>query len=267
MIDTHTHVIGADHARYPLNPRPLSGEWYLEAPHTAEELRDCMDEAGVEQAVLVQAVGAYMYENDYAADSSVAYPERFASACCIDPLEPNAADRLRYWLVDRGMHGMRIFAIARQDSWLCDERTFAVWQQAADLGAHVIVTAFENQLDELRSMLRRFPDVRVSLDHCGFVDAQKPERLLALADEGNLFCKISSIVLASAGEECGAFVESLVGAFGSERVMWGSDFCQTHDRSYVELVALARRGFSGLSDAQRQDCFVDTPRLLWTSLA
>jgi predicted TIM-barrel fold metal-dependent hydrolase len=162
---------------------------------------------------------------------------------------------------------MRIFAIARQDSWLCDERTFAVWQQAADLGAHVIVTAFENQLDELRSMLRRFPDVRVSLDHCGFVDAQKPERLLALADEANLFCKISSIVLESAGEECGPFVESLVGAFGSERVMWGSDFCQTHDRSYVELVALARRGFSGLSDAQRQDCFVDTPRLLWSSLA
>ena len=267
MIDTHTHVIGADHVRYPLNPRSLSGEWYLEAPHTAEELCACMDEAGVEQAVLVQAVGAYTYENDYAADSGVAYPERFASACCIDPLEPGAADRLRYWLVERGMHGVRIFAIAREGSWLCDERTFAVWRQAADLGAHVIVTAFGNQLDELRSMLRRFPEVRVSLDHCGFVDTQKPEQLLALADEANLFCKVSSIVLESAGEEPGVFVESLVSAFGAERVMWGSDFSQTHDRSYGELVALARSAFAGLSEAQRQDCFVDTPRSLWSSLA
>ena len=62
-------------------------------------------------------------------------------------------------------------------------------------------------------------------------------------------------------------MERLVGAFGSGRVMWGSDFCQTHDRSYVELVALARRSFSGLTEAQRQDCFVDTARALWTSLA
>ncbi len=36
MIDTHTHVIADDHVRYPLKPRKLSGEWYLEAPCTAE---------------------------------------------------------------------------------------------------------------------------------------------------------------------------------------------------------------------------------------
>ena len=49
MIDTHTHVIGADHQRYPLKPRNVSGEWYLEAPYTAEELLACMDEAAVAQ--------------------------------------------------------------------------------------------------------------------------------------------------------------------------------------------------------------------------
>ena len=70
MIDTHTHIVSDDFTRYPLEPRDLSGKWYLEAPHTAEQLTACMDEAGVAQAVLVQAVGAYSYENDYAADSA-----------------------------------------------------------------------------------------------------------------------------------------------------------------------------------------------------
>jgi predicted TIM-barrel fold metal-dependent hydrolase len=268
VIDTHTHVIGADKVRYPLKPRKLSGEWYLEAPHSAEELAACMDGAGVEQAVLVQAVGAYTYENDYAADSGVAHPARFASACCIDPLVEGAVPTLRHWIVDRGMHGVRLFAVSRDASasWLADPRTFGVWEEAEKLGAHVIVTIFESQLAELQTMLRRYPAVRVSLDHCGFPDVGSPGPLFELADEPNLFCKVSSIVLESAGSEPEKFVDALVARFGAERVMWGSDFCQTHDRSYAELVALALRGFSGLSEAQREQCFVGTPRSLWRSL-
>jgi L-fuconolactonase len=266
VIDTHTHVVSADHERYPLKPRKLSGEWYLEAPHSAEELLACMDDADVAQAVLVQPVGAYSYENGYTADSGRAHPARFASACCVDPFAD--IGRLRYWIEDRGTHGVRLFAVDRgQDSWLAEPRTFPFWEAARDLGVHVIVTIFASQLEELRRMLRRYPEVRVSLDHCAFPDAARPEPLFELADEANLFCKVSSVVLDAAGPEPEPFVEALVARFGAERVMWGSDFSQTHDRSYPELVALARRAFAGLSQVQRDQCFVDTPRRLWPSLA
>ena len=116
-------------------------------------------------------------------------------------------------------------------------------------------------------MLRRYPDVRVSLDHCGFVDPTEPEPLFVLADESNLYCKVSSIVLDSAGPEPERFVAAIVARFGAERVMWGSDFSQTHDRSYSELVALARRAFGGLSRADHRQCFVGTPRSVWPALA
>ena len=62
------------------------------------------------------------------------------------------------------------------------------------------------------------------------------------------------------------YVERLVRRFGAERVMWGSDFSQTHDRSYPELVALAEAAFASLSEVERAQCFVDTPRSLWPSL-
>ncbi|MEM7413526.1 MAG: amidohydrolase family protein [Myxococcota bacterium] len=267
MIDTHTHVIAADHGRYPLDPRPLSGPWYLEAPHTAEELAACMDDAGVEQAVLVQAVGAYSYDNAYAADAAQSQPARFASACCIDATADAAVDTLRHWVRDRGMHGVRLFALAREaPSWLVDSRTFPLWEEAAALGIHVIVTIFPHQLGELRDVLRRFPEVRVSLDHCGFPEASAPEPLFALAAEANLLCKVSSVVLESAGEGAEAFVTTLVGRFGAERVMWGSDFCQTHDRPYRALVSLAERCFAGLTSSERERCFVSTPRSVWPSL-
>jgi len=268
VIDTHTHVIGADRARYPLKPRNLSGEWYLDAPHDAEQLLACMDASGVEAAVLVQAVGAYSYENDYAADSAVARPDRLASACCIDPLAADAVKTLHYWIEERGMRGVRLFALAGDGarSWLADPRTFPVWEAACALDAHVIVTIFANQLPELRTMLRRYPTLRVSLDHCGFPDVRRADPLFELSDEPNLYCKVSSVVLESAGAEPESFVSLLVGRFGAERVMWGSDFCQTHDRSYPELVALARRAFGELSNAEQRLCFVDTPRSLWRSL-
>lgn len=267
MIDTHTHVVAADLARYPLNPRPLSGEWYLEAPHTAEQLIACMDDAGVEQAVLVQAVGAYSYENDYAADSGAAYPRRFASACCIDPLARDAVTTLRRWVVERGMHGVRLFALPRDGrSWLDDPQTFPVWHEAHALGAHVIVTIFGHQLETLRQVMRRHPDVRVSLDHCAFPDREDPAPLFELADEPNLHCKVTSLVLEKMGAGAPAYVERLVSRFGAARVMWGSDFCQTHDRPYAGLVELGRQGFGGLAEAARRQCFVDTPRSLWPSL-
>ena len=190
-----------------------------------------------------------------------------ASACCIDPLAADAVDTLRRWILDRGMHGVRLFAVARGgSSWLDDSRTFPVWDEALELGAHVIVTILRSQVPALQRVLRRYPEIPVSLDHCGFPDASDPKPLFELAEEANLHCKVSSIVLDSLGEEAPAFVEQLVSRFGAERVMWGSDFSQTHDRSYPELVALARRAFGGLSDAQQQQCFVNTPRALWPSL-
>ncbi len=268
MIDSHTHVIGPDRERYPLNPRNLSGKWYLEAPHSAEELAACMDEAGVEKAVLVQAVGTYTYDNAYAADAAAANPDRFASACCIDALADDAVETLRYWVSQRGMHGVRLFALAREgESWLADRSTFPLWEEADHLGIHVIVTIFGSQLDELRRVLRRFPQVRVSLDHCAFPDVGNPESLFELASESNLLCKVSSVVLESAGFEAKRFVTELVGRFGADRVMWGSDFSQTHDRGYTGLVALARQSFSGLSSSERERCFMATPRSVWPSLA
>ena len=81
IVDTHTHVVAPDREAYPLSPRPLSGAWYDAAPCSAGELAERMGDAGVDQAVLVQAVGAYSFDNRYVADSAAARPDRFFSAC------------------------------------------------------------------------------------------------------------------------------------------------------------------------------------------
>lgn len=272
IVDCHTHVVSPDHDRYPLNPRDLSGEWYREGPASAEDLAREMDASGVAQAILVQGVGAYTWKNDYAADAALATPERFVSACAIDAEAGDAADTLAYWLDDRGMQGVRLFALAREGpSWLAKATTIPLFEIARSRGAHVIITILPPQLPELERVLEREPGTAISLDHCGFAlaDAQAREALFALARFDALHLKVSTHNLddAERGEGAAAMVRELVDRFGAERLMWGSDFCQTHDRPYADLVALGRRAFEPLPAAQAEACLSGNARRLWPGLS
>ncbi|MEZ4279094.1 MAG: amidohydrolase family protein [Myxococcota bacterium] len=267
IVDSHVHVIAPDLARYPFTPRALSGQWYIDGPCSAEELLVQMDACGVDRAILVQAVGAYTFDNAYAADAARAHPARFVSAACIDPLADDAIGTLESWIRDAGMQGVRIFAVSRTDeTWLDDPRTFPVWERAAELGAHLIVTIMNHQLPALLGFLDAFRDVPVSLDHCAFPDPTSPASLFALARYPKLHLKVTTHVLDATIEQAGEalpFVRQLVDAFGAERLMWGSDFCQIQGRRYAELVALGRSAFDGLPAAERAACLGGTAARLW----
>lgn len=267
IVDSHVHVIAPDHDRYPFTPRPLSGQWYIDAPCSTEQLLTAMNASGVDRSVLVQAVGAYSFDNAYAADEGRVRPDRFVSAACIDPLSEKPFDAVEHWIRERGMQGLRVFAVSRTDeTWLADPRTFPVWERALSLGAHLIVTIMNHQLPHLHGFLDAFRDAPLSLDHCAFPDPAAPESLFALARYPNLHLKVTTHVIDAAREHDGEalpFITKLVETFGAERLMWGSDYSQTHDRSYAELVALARRAFDGLPEKDRAACLGGTAARLW----
>ena len=272
LVDCHTHVVSPDLDRYPLEPRDLSGEWYRKAPASAEDLAREMDGCGVAQAILVQGVGAYTWKNDYAADAASGSPNRFVSACAIDAEAEEAADTLAYWLDERRMHGVRLFALAREGpSWLATPKTIPLFEVARSRGAHVIVTILPHQLGELERLLEREPDTPISLDHCAFALASPEARaaLFALARFEALHLKVSTHNLddAERGEGGPALARELVDRFGPERIMWGSDYCQTHDRPYEALVQLARRAFESLPAAHAEACLASTARRLWPDLS
>src|SRR5262245_57250575 len=271
VIDSHVHVVASDEKAYPLQPMALSGPWYREAPCSAEELLALMDASGVARAILVQPLGAYSYDNRYAADSALRHPDRFASVCCVDPNGPDPVGELGRWVRERGVRGVRLFALARDgQGWLAEPRTFPIWECAAKLDARIVVMILAHQLPSLVQVLRRFPEAPVTLDHCGFPELRRepwPEAapLFALAEFPNLHLKVSTHVLDAAARDGDPkrFVAALVRRFGPERVMWGSDFSQTHDRPYAELVRFGREAFSGLSAAEQARCLGGTAAALW----
>jgi L-fuconolactonase len=279
IVDTHTHVIARDETRYPLRPSGVGSQWYRETPCSAAELAELTTRSNVDAAVLVQAFGAYSYDNTYVVDSAKAFPERFVSIAIVDAEDPASPNTLSALARETAFTGVRLFSIGAlehpQPTWLDDPATFELWEVCASLGLRVLVACLPEHLSRLENVLEQFPKQPVVLDHCGFVDLDggppfpQAAELFRLAEHTNLHLKITSHLLeaAEAHGDASDIVDRLVAEFGAERLVWGSDYPQTHDRSYPELVALAERACRNLSERDRGLVMGDTALRLWPELA
>ena len=146
-----------------------------------------------------------------------------------------------------------------------------VWETAVALGIPVVVTILADMLPTLAGALPRLPKIPLALDHCAFADFAKgvPDELSALAAFPNLHLKVSSNVLESAEPhgDVRDLVSELAARFGARRLMWGSDYSQTHDHPYPELVARQRHAASRLGDDDRDWYLGGTALTVWPELA
>ena len=252
VVDTHTHVISDDHEKYPLQVADYPGvEWVHEAPVTVEELRAEMAVAGVDRAVLVQALGGYGTDNSYVVDARAAYPETFSAVAIVDDPSDLGA------LAAVGIGGVRFYAIGGGGP-LHDQAT---WGIARRLGLRVSAATVPEYLPALGEALAAHPDVILSLDHCGFA----PDSIGDYAHLPNLYLKVTPHVL-DAGDPA-AMLERLAEQFGLDRLMWGSDYSQTHDRPYTDLADQARAACAGLTQSEQAQFLGGTALALWPELA
>jgi predicted TIM-barrel fold metal-dependent hydrolase len=114
------------------------------------------------------------------------------------------------------------------------------------------------------------------LDHLAYIDLEHgpPEdevaALFELSAVPNLYMKVSTRNLSAVTIDQRAtrdFFRRLVDCFGPDRVMWGSNFTASHDRSYADMVALARDVFSFLTAGDLDLVMGGTALRVWPGLA
>jgi len=261
IVDAHAHVIAPDQARYPFSAVDGQLSDTIARRLDTEGLLTAMDAAGVDRALLVQFAHVHGWDNSYVVDSARRHPGRVAAVCGIDTLASDAAERLAYWVAERGAAGVRLVAANRQGGmdWL---QTPAVWAQAARLRVPVCVFWSFGQyaagLPALRAMLERFPGVPVVLDHAGNPPWEEGPPLyglgplLALAPF-NLHLKLSTINLqrlAAADAPAERVMHLLVERFGAARLLWGSDLPHTPGPLGAMLAAM-RQAIAALPAADQ----------------
>jgi predicted TIM-barrel fold metal-dependent hydrolase len=274
IFDTHCHIISEDQRNYPRDTGPHPADWIRDL--TADEFLSLMSDSGVERAVLVQAFGAYRYDNRYVADSAARYPRRFVSVCIIDPLKPSAPEKLDYCVNQQGIRGLRVVTWTEPPTLLDDPRIIPLWRRAADLRIPVCVLTTFDQVPRLRPVLERFPDLRLALDHLGLPSLSRgPAHSMAgplfeLARFPNFYGKFSSWTIESLAKNgdkaCTDFFRRLIDGFGPERLMWGSNFPASNELTYRGFADLAQERLGFLSADERRWLFSDTALSLWPML-
>lgn len=271
-------MVSSDEETYLLRPLEVSGSaWHDEIRVSGDDFLSLMDSAGVDAAVIVQAMSAYQDDNRYAAETARKTPSRFTSVGVIDVLQPEPVGRLEGWFRDFGMRGVRMSGF-RDGGFLSpdDERFREPAARAHSLGVPVVLFATSQQLPAVEQALEALPAVPVVLDHCGFpIPEEGPatgrdESLLALARFENLYLKVTTRTLApieAAGQDPGTWIARLADTFGMRRLMWGSDFPASHARTYAEHVAFARSRTEAFGPADRERFLSGTALEVWPELA
>jgi predicted TIM-barrel fold metal-dependent hydrolase len=280
IVDIHPHVISHDLAKYPQHHLfDHVADYVTQRPITAEMMLAAMDEAGVAQSALVHSSMAYGFDDSYAADTTAAHPDRFAFVGSIDTSAPDAAQKLRYWVRERGMAGLRIFtsggAKPGDPSWLLDAAILPVWAAAAELGVPVHFRVPLEGFAIVPQLLRKHPSLTIVLErtHAPAPGTKAPYNesapFWALADLPNVYLKMMTLNvldLHAGGDDPQAFLKFTVARFGAGRIAWGSNYSAS-EGTLTEILGDAVREMAWLTQSEREAIFGGTALRLYPALA
>lgn len=260
--DTHVHVF--EPARFPFSHEapnwPQPGEC-----GGRHELTQVLDVHGMERVVLVNPTSGYGDDLACMLWALEALGPRARGIARV-PVDTDAA-ALRA-LRARGVAGVRLDFVGAPQL-LGDVRVEHLLARLADLDLLADVQCERDQMAPLFPVLTRIP-VRIVVDHLGRPDPARGtdqpgfEALLRLAADGRTVVKLSGLVRFSSmpppHRDADPFVRAAVSAFGSERMVFGSDwpFLRSPRRmDYGPELARVAHWFPRIEDRRR--VLVDTP--------
>ena len=242
IIDSHLHIWSDGQAPYQwvVDPPPE-----LQSTGTYETLIRSLESAGVSGALVVQPAN-HKYDHSYVLDAISKCPELLRGMCLANPTlpVPEAVAELER-LAEQGFVAVR-FNPALFPDGLDSPVGKALFEKAGELVLPVGIMCFSGftaQAPAIEALMKSSPDTTVVIDHWGFFrqpatggllgdagvnDEEAWEKLLALAQYPQVYVKVSALFRVSGEpwphEDLKLRLQQLLKAFGSYRLMWGSDW-------------------------------------------
>jgi L-fucono-1,5-lactonase len=267
IVDAHHHVWDLDVRDQDWITGPEMA--MLRRSFSIGDLRPSADAAAVTATVLVQTV-TLAAETPEMLTLAASEPLVAGVVGWTDLTSPAVADelaRLRSGPGGTYLAGIRHQVQSEPDpDWLRRPEVIRGLQAVAAAGLCYDLVVLPHQIPAATHAAAAVPGLTLVLDHAG-----KPpiasgdvepwaQAIRAFAAQPNAICKLSGLVTEAApGAQAQAyvpFVDIILGAFGTERLMFGSDWpvCLLAC-AYADVVSLAGTLLSGLSDAERAAVF------------
>jgi L-fuconolactonase len=216
-----------------------------------------MEKADVERAVLVQHLGEF--DNSYLEACVAKHPDRFTAVGLVDHLSADWSHALDKIAQSGCFSGIRI-----PEEALTENAAFCEGVMARSLVPLLDLPGGVGRLIErVRELARVRPDVPVVISHLGYPEVDdgrmvRGHEIVELAAEPSMtvllsgqsqFCEYPYAPLAD-------LRDSVLGAFGPDRVMWGSNFPYlTDEDDYVRDLSLTAPLAAGVRGGTAQRVF------------
>lgn len=273
MIDAHLHLwqIGQHDCTW---PTPGLTEIYRD--FAVEDLLPLAQAVGVTGAVLVQAQESDV-DTDYLL--SVAQQSDFIKAVVgwVDLASPSAPARIAQLAQHPKLRGLRpMLQGLPEDDWILGEQLepaiAAMKRHKLSLDALV----FTRHLVHIEELAKRHPELAIVIDHAAkpaIIANDRPAddwrgAVGQIARQPNVYCKLSGLVTEAGSEQGEAellpYIQHLLSVFGTERLMWGSDWPviqlapNKYLSNYKNWLSLAHHALSGCKTSDFENVFIGT---------
>jgi predicted TIM-barrel fold metal-dependent hydrolase len=226
VVDCHAHII--DPARFPFD----DGPGYMPRQNEVglrETYATLLARHGVRHALLVQP-SCYGFDNSAMLDAVTRDPGTYKAIAMVDPgtSEPKLLE-----LAHGGVVGVRFNLVSYDRAALSRPYALHFLRRLRQLGWYAEVMADDEQWPAIADVLLK-SGVKVLIDHFGIRDVaggiDRPgfQAVLSLGRQGQSVVKITTPFVFPDGplrtEDLNPIVTALIGAFGIERCIWGSDW-------------------------------------------
>jgi L-fuconolactonase len=271
ILDSHHHFWDPARYHYPW----MEGEAMdpVRRAFGPEDLAPELDRSGVTGTVLVQTVADVAETREFLATAASTDFVRGVIGW-VDLTSPAVGDELDALLESehgRGLVGIRNQVHDEPDpDWLLREDVRGGLRAVQERGLTYDLLLRAREVPAAAATVGAFPELRFVLDHiakptiAAGADEAWSRAMPALAAHPHVDVKLSGMVTEADWQRWSAsdlrpFVEAVVGWFGVERVMFGSDWpvCLLAARSYADMADATAAALGPLSDRERRLVYRD----------
>ena len=267
-IDSHQHFWTPGRGDHDWMPQdnPVLNRVYLPA-----DLAPILQAQGIDGTVLVQAA-ATVHETEYMLGLADASGFVKGVVGWVDFEKPEDLAHLKRLKNHPKFKGVRpMIQDIPDDDWMLRDDVQWGYRALCDLDLTFDALGFPRHLANFLTLLKRYPTMRVVIDHC-----MKPQirdhsasnfqawadGMSRLADTG-AHCKFSALITEANPDwtisDLKPYVDHVLAAFGPDRVMWGSDWPVCRLRAEYEVWHKAAQTLTAHLPAQaRAQIFGDT---------
>jgi L-fuconolactonase len=267
-LDTHQHFWDLAN---PFTDWPTADLAAIHRDFGPHDLRTCLEAAGVEGTILVQAAPC-LDETEYCLRIAAQHDFVKGVVGWIDFEADDALEqlsRLRRNPLVKGLRPM-VQSIA-QTGWLVRPDFDPIYEAMIRYDLSLDGLVLWHQIDDLTRLAQRHPQLRIVLDHAGKPPISSGNMgpwaaaIFNLALNPNVHCKLSGLWTEASGnvspEAFRPWIAHLFATFGAMRIMWGSDWPVVELAGrYTAWHSQCEAFLSSLPEAQREAVLGDNGR-------